>query len=133
MSFVPVLSYKYSCMLRAAKKKRASSKIFIFLFLPSPLPVCFQPVAVMEALEGGSSSASTSRSTKRNGMKRNETRREPRQHLFPTIREVPLRSFFISSLLRPCLLVCFLICSRKECKSACTRVLSFSYLFSLLK
>jgi len=53
----------------------------------------------MEALEGGSSSASTSRSTKRNGMKRNETRREPRQYLLPTIREIPLFAYSLFPLL----------------------------------
>lgn len=94
--FSPVLSYNYSCMLLRRGEETNRLRLQDLHFLISSIPTSgLQPAAVMEALEGGSSSASTScRLTKRNGMKRNEMRRETRQHLFA-------RFLFASSLFPP--------------------------------
>lgn len=117
-----VISPFFRTSIRAfctAEKERTDydSRIFTFLFPPSPLPVAYQPTAVMEALEGGSSSALTSRSTKRNGMKRNETRTEAAFTPNDARGSFSLPLYFLFSLsLSPCM---FFLFAREKCNSAC--------------
>lgn len=103
LRFLSILSYKYPCMLLRRVEETNRLRLQDLHFLISSIPNSFQPTAVMEALEGGSSSAST----KRNRMKRDENRgsiySQRASSLFPLFS--PLSLYFF-------------IYSRKECNSA---------------
>lgn len=75
-SFHPFVQVFVKLLYRGEETNHETPGSSLSYFFHPPFPAFFQPTAIMEALKGGSSSASTSRSTKRNGMKRNETRTE---------------------------------------------------------